>query len=244
MPAWVFEMRLTSGTPAGWFAIEDTDIACQEIARTNNTCISYGEGRLLFSATQDSTKKFKLQLLTHEDCISQEFGFISGTCLNQPDAIVINSTNYQPPQQNWVWDADGKVLTFDLPFQSTLNVTVALTQNATIAQSDMIIGLENTNTCLKAGDLICTITTPYTRSGSLGLWFYGIMMMMPVGMVWLRSTSIGPTFVVMMVLIWIFGIFAPGVMGTAILPPQLITFSYIFVVMSIAATLYRLLKRD
>ena len=160
------------------------------------------------------------------------------------DSVMINTTNYEFPENNWIWDADAKLFSFDLPFASTLNITIALAQNATIGTSEFIIGLENTNTCLKAGDLICTITTPYTRSGSLGLWFYGIMMMMPVGMVWLRSTSIGPTFVVMMVLIWIFGIFAPGVMGTAILPPQLLTFSYIFVVLSIAATLYKLLKRD
>ena len=67
-------------------------------------------------------------------------------------------------------------------------------------------------------------------------------MMMPVGMVWLRTASLGPTSVVMMVLIWIFGIFAPGIMGTAILPPELITFSYLFVVLSITSVLYKLLK--
>jgi hypothetical protein len=229
--------------PAVWFAIEDTDIACQQTIRTNTTCVTFGDNRLTISASADSTKTLKLQLRTHPECVSVDHDFITGTCLNQPDSILINTTLYEFPEQNWSWDGINKVMSFDLPFQSTLNMTIALAQNATIGSSDMIFSLENTNTCLKAGDLICTITSPYTRAGSLGLWFYGLMMMMPVGMVWLRSQSMGPTFILMIIMIWIFGVFAPGQMGTAILPPELTTFSYIFVALSIALTLWKLLKR-
>ena len=244
----IFEATLPdSGEVAVWFAIEDTDIACQETTRSNQTCVTFTNNRLNFSASQDTSKTLKLQLRVHSDCISQDPALgnhmITGTCLREPGSIYINNTNYQFPERNWIWDGSAKVLSFSMPFASTLNVTIALSQNATaLAQSDVIIGLENSNTCLKAGDLLCTMSTPYTRAGSLGLWFYGIMMMMPVGMVWLRTASLGPTSVVMMVLIWIFGIFAPGIMGTAILPPELITFSYLFVVLSITSVLYKLLK--
>jgi hypothetical protein len=164
--------------------------------------------------------------------------------LNQPSSILINTTLYEFPEQDWTWDGINKLLTFNLPFESTLNMTIALSQNATIGSSDMLYSLENTNTCLKAGDLICTITSPYTRAGSLGLWFYGLMMMMPVGMVWLRSQSMGPTFILMIIMIWIFGVFAPGQMGTSILPPELLSFSYLFVGLSVALTLWKLLKRS
>ena len=242
MPLNVFQANV-NGNPAVWFAIEDTDIACQQTVRTNVTCVSFGDNRLVISATADSTKTLKLQLRTHPDCISQQHQFISGTCLNQPDSILINTTLYEFPEQNWAWDGENKVMSFDLPFQSTLNMTIALTQNATIGSSNILYSLENTNTCLKAGDLICTITSPYTRAGSLGLWFYGLMMMMPVGMVWLRSQSMGPTFIIMILMIWIFGVFAPGQMGTSIIPPELLSFSYVFVALSVALTLWKLLKR-
>ena len=242
MPLNVFQGNM-GGISAIRFAIEDTDIACQATTRTNTTCVSFGDNRLVISASADSTKKLKLQLLTHPDCISLAHSMISGTCLSHPDSILINTTLYEFPEQNWSWDGGNKILPFDLPFESTLNMTIALTQNSTIGSSAVLYSLENTNTCLKAGDLICTITSPYTRAGSLGLWFYGLMMMMPVGMVWLRSQSMGPTFILMIIMIWIFGVFAPGQMGTSILPPELLTFSYIFVALSIALTLWKLLKR-
>jgi len=251
MPSRIFELKLPpcttiicTGGVVGWFAIEDTDVSCQETTRTNSTCIIFGEGRLRFETTGTSgPKTLVLQLLSHDDCTVDDAGFVSGTCLTQPNAVLVNTTNYEFPEQDWIWDGTNKLFKFSMPM-STTNTTISLFANATWGASEFLLGIENTNTCLKAGDLICVVTTPYTRSGSLGLWFYGIMMMMPVGMVWLRTTSIGPTFIVMVVLIWIFGIFAPSFMGTSILPPEMVTFSYIFVILSVAATLYRLLKRD
>jgi len=251
MPSNIFEMRmppcstiLCTGTLAGWFAIEDTDLSCQVTTRTNSTCIIFGENRLQFETTGTTgPKTLVMKLLDHGDCVSGADGIISGTCLTQPNSVYINTTNYEFPENDWTWDGTNKVFKFAMPM-STTNTTIALFANATIGASEFIVGLENTNTCLKTGDLICTITTPYTRSGSLGLWFYGIMMMMPVGMVWLRTGSVGPTSILMMVLIWIFGTFAPSVMGTSVLPPNLLNLSRIFVVLSIAVTLYRLLKRE
>jgi hypothetical protein len=83
MPLNVFQANV-GGNAAVWFAIEDTDIACQATSRTNTTCVTFADNRLIFSATADSTKILKLQLRTHPDCVSLLHDFISGTCLNQP----------------------------------------------------------------------------------------------------------------------------------------------------------------
>jgi hypothetical protein len=251
MPSRIFEIRLPpcstikcTGTLVGWFAVEDTDVSCQIVTRTNSTCILFGENRLKFETTGISgPKTLVMMLLSHEKCVSGADGIVRGTCLTQPNAVLVNTTNYEFPENDWTWDGINKVFRFSMPM-STTNTTIALFANATIGASEFIVGLESANTCLKTGDLICTITTPYTRSGSLGLWFYGIMMMMPIGMVWLRTGSLGPTSVLMIVLIWIFGTFAPSIMGTTILPPNLLNLSRIFVVLSIAITLYKLFKRD
>jgi hypothetical protein len=138
----------------------------------------------------------------------------------------------------------------DLPFQSGLNLTIAIPGTISYGGSNFTASLSQSQACLVDGNLICALTSPYTNDQSgLGQWFYTIMMALPPIMVFIRTGSVGPFMVILWISIWAYGAFAPlaqiiGVEGgTVLLPPATIWISYTVLALSLGATVYKLFKR-
>ena len=79
---------------------------------------------------------------------------------------------------------------------------------------------------------------PYTAI--LGLWAYLILAALPVVMTYLKSGSVGPPMITMVFVTFAF----IGLGEVVLLPPVGMFLAYFMLAISIAATLYRLLKRD
>ena len=252
-------------------ALEGLDINCQVVGRSNSSCVSFSTNRLTFDANNTARTRMVIKLVdasmglrevtevlglwwngtgtnyipaTEADCISSSY---NGTW----DSTNLTCTSvWRFPVNSWNWDSGNRVFTLDIPFQSGLNFTVAVPGTISYGGSNFTASLSQSQACLVDGDLICALTSPYTNDQSgLGQWFYAIMMAMPPLMVFIRTGSVGPFMIILWISIWAYGAFAPVAnligleSGTVLLPSSVIAVSYLILLLSIAATLYKLLKK-
>ena len=125
-----------------------------------------------------------------------------------------------------------------------MNLTVSIPGQVSYGGSNFTASLSQSQACLVDGDLICALTSPYTNSQSgIGQWFYVVMMSLPPLMVYIRTSSIGPTMILLMFSIWAYGAFAPLMGGNVLLPAEGFWLAYTLLGISISVVLYRLMKK-
>ena len=242
------------------------DINCQIIGRSNSSCISFASNRLTFDANNTERTRMVIQLIEPSNALKSPSSVMgiwwNGTATNylpesEPrmgDCIGSQyngswdgtkcTTLWEFPAQSWNWDNTDRVWHMDLPFKSGLNLTVAIPGVISYGGSNFTASLSQSQACLVDGNLICALTSPYTNDQSgVGQWFYVIMMSLPPLMVYIRTTSIGPTMILLMMSIWAYGAFAPLMGGNVLLPAEGFWLAYTILVISISVVMYRLMKK-
>ena len=251
-------------------ALEGIDINCQSIGRSNSSCVSFSQNRLTFDANSTARTRMVIKLVdasmglrevtevqglwwnntgtnyipaTESECIGSSY---NGTW----DNVNLTCTSvWKFPDNSWNWNSGDRVFKLDIPFQSGLNFTIAVPGTISYGGSNFTASLSQSQACLVDGNLICALTSPYTNDQSgVGQWFYTIMMALPPIMVFIRTGSVGPFMIILWISIWAYGAFAPllgpaSAPGGILLPGSVIAISYLILLLSIAATLYKLLKR-
>jgi hypothetical protein len=246
------------------FALENSDINCQTVGRSNSSCVSFSANRLTFDANNTARTRLVV-LLTDQSMNLREITEVQGLWWNgtatnyipATEAECVGSsyngtwsgttctTTWNFPDNSWNWNSGDRVFRIDIPFQSGLNFTIAIPGTVSYGGSNFSASLSQSQACLVDGELICALTSPYTNSQSgLGQWFYTIMMALPPIMVFIRTGSVGPFMVILWLSIWVYGAFAPLVGGGVLLPPATIWLSYTILALSLTATVYKLLKRQ
>ena len=157
---------------------------------------------------------------------------------NEPTNFRLNGTSYSDPALSWDWNAVTRILSLEVPFSSGYNVSIVTPYNPSWGNSTIITGLRPGIQHLFEGSLVAAVMAPYTAI--IGLWAYLILAALPVIMTYLKSGSIGPTMITMIFVTFAF----IGLGEVVLLPPVGMFFAYFVLAISIAATLYRLLKRD
>ena len=157
---------------------------------------------------------------------------------NEPKNFRLNGTSYSSPELAWNWNDATRILSLEIPFSSGYNFSIVTPYDPSWANSTIITGLRPGVQHLFQGSLIAAVMAPYTAI--LGLWAYLILAALPVVMTYLKSGSVGPTMITMVFVTFAF----IGLGEVVLLPPVGMFLAYFMLAISIAATLYRLLKRD
>ena len=157
---------------------------------------------------------------------------------NEPKNFRLNGTSYSSPDLAWNWNDATRILSLEIPFSSGYNFSIVTPYDPSWANSTIITGLRPGVQHLFQGSLVAAVMAPYTAI--LGLWAYLILAALPVVMTYLKSGSVGPTMLTMIFVTFAF----IGLGEVVLLPPVGMFLAYFMLAISIAATLYRLLKRD
>jgi len=199
-------------------------------------------GRIFTAGVGDSPASYPGSATTRDVCTASFNG--SWTPATSAASAYCTVT-YEFPQNQWNWNSDTRVLILTIPYQSGLNMTIGIPGTASYGSSATQLSLSQSQACLVEGDFICAIITPYTQGSILGGMFFVMMMSTPPLMVFLRTQSLGPAMILLMFVVYAYGLGATYVSSTSqiLLPGVWIWFMYTLLVFSLGVTLYRLVKR-
>ena len=157
---------------------------------------------------------------------------------NEPNNFKLNGTTYNSPALSWNWNDVTRILSLEIPFASGYNTSIMTPYDPSWGNSTIIIGLDPSTQMLFSGNLIGAALAPYTAI--MGLWVYLLLAALPIMMTYIKSNSVGITLLTIS-----FTSFAFISLGDMVLlPPIGVIVAYMILALSVAATFYRLLKRD